>query len=264
MNWSRRNDDTSLRRAIVLTLIIIIIGLFDVVLSGQLRTLVRDALTPFANTVTSVWQHVLVYGNLSGRAELLQQVQTLEAERNRLRERDVLFHLLAQENAELRALAAVATTSEAITAPVASSFRASPYGTFVIAAGWRDGIERDSLVLSSEGFVLGTIEDIGMRTAIVRFVFTPGGEIEAVSGVSAFTLTGQSLGSASTQVPLETPLTIGDMVYAPTLESRPIGVISHIASTTAAIYSDIYVNSPVSLHSLRHVRVVPRDTEPVL
>ena len=241
------------------TVIIILVGIIDVALSGQLRALARDALTPFANTISSAWYATMRYTDLSERIELIDKVRALEEELSHYKERDALFQVVARENAELRALARIASSSDALSAPIASSFRASPYGTFVIAAGWRDGVEAGSLVLSSEGFVLGTVVDIGMRTATVRFVFAPEARVEAVSDEIAFTLIGQGLSSASARVPVETPLRIGSPVYAPALDSLPIGLVTHIASTSASVYSDVYVTLPVNLNVMRHVRVIPRE-----
>ncbi len=262
MNWSRRSSDresSSLKRALFFTIIVVAVGMIDVGLGGQLRSFARDALTPFANSMTTAWRSFLTFSDLSTRVDLLERVQVAEDEAARLKERDALFQFLARENAELRDIARVAGTVDSVTAPIASSFRASPYGTFVVAAGWQSGVEEGALVLSSEGFVLGTIADVGLRTATVRFVFAPEARVEATSDANAFTLIGQGLTTATARVPVETPLVIGAPVYIPSLNSLPAGIITHIASTTASVYADIYVTLPTSLNSIRHIRIVPRD-----
>lgn len=258
MNWSRQNRESGLRKAVFFTLIVILIGTVDVFLAGGLRSLARDALMPFGNSLTSAWSALMHYTDLSSRAELLDRVASLEAELNHFRERDSLFQVLARENGELRALSHMATSSDAISAAVASSFRASPYGTFVVAAGWRDGIEEGALAYSPDGFVLGTVADVGMRTSTVRFVLAPEARVEAVSGAVAFTLTGQGLMNGLARVPVEAPLAIGDLVFVPSLESEPIGIITHIASTTASVYSDVFVTLPTNMNVIRHVLIVPR------
>jgi len=261
MNWSRPNRESGLRKAVFFTCIVILVGTVDVILAGGLRSLARDALMPFGNSLTSAWGTLMHYTDLSSRADLLDRVASLEEELNHFRERDSLFQVLARENVELRALARMATSSEAISAPIASSFRASPYGTFVVAAGWRDGIEEGALVYSPDGFVLGTIADVGMRTATVRFALAPEARVEAVSGEFAFSLTGQGLANGLARVPVEAPLSIGDPVFAPTLQSGPIGIVTHISSTTASVYSDVFVTLPTNMNVIRHVLIVPRDAE---
>lgn len=262
MNSYRRSSDaehSALRRLVLVIVIIVVVGFADVIAQGGIRALARDALAPFGDTLTSAWAALARYGGIADRIALADRVRELEEELARYAERDALFQVIARENAELRALAQVASTSLSLSAPIASSFRASPYGTFIIAAGSRDGVEEDSLVLTPEGFVLGTVADVGLRSAIVRFVFAPESRVEAVSGEHAFTVIGQGLANGSARVPAETPLAVGDPVYVPALESLPVGQVAHVASSSASVYADVLVTLPVNLNTLRFVRIVPRE-----
>jgi cell shape-determining protein MreC len=263
MNSYRRSSDaeySALRSLILVIVIGVVIGLADVIAQGGIRALARDALAPFGDALTSAWAALSRYGGIGDRVALADRVRELENELARYAERDALFRVIARENNDLRSLAQVASSSLSLSAPIASSFRASPYGTFIVAAGSRDGVELHSLVLSPEGFVLGTVADVGLRSAIVRFVFAPESRVEVVSGESAFTVVGQGLTSGLARVPIETPLAIGDPVYTPGLESLPVGNIVHIASSSASVYADVFITLPVNLNALRFVRIVSRDT----
>ena len=85
----------------------------------------------------------------------MEENAALREQISRLEERSAAYQVLVEENKSLREMTRAASLGVGVTAPVISSFRASPYGTFLIGAGSADGISPGDIVLSSENFVIG-------------------------------------------------------------------------------------------------------------
>jgi cell shape-determining protein MreC len=179
-----------------------------------------------------------------------------------LEERAAASEALRAENDALRALVNVVGTSSeetggGVTVPVVSSTRSSPYGTFLIGAGVLDGITQNSIVLTSGGFVIGTVTDTASHTAVVTEVFAPAASIDAsVNGAPASVL-GSGGGNAHTKVPRDLAVAVGDPVFAAVFEQRAIGVVGAVASSSASASQDVYIRLPVNLAALQYVYIIP-------
>ncbi len=273
MNLYRRNrgairfstaESGGRKGVIIATAVILFVALVDTFSGGVVRDAARLVLAPAAHMMrtTSV---ALASGEFwSSRASLLKENGELRAERDRLRAREAGVLSLSLENAELAKMAHLAETESGgrsgdigIAAPVVSSFRASPYGTFLIGAGLSHGVKEESIALTDGGFILGVVADVSDTTSLVRMVFAPGETTDVVVGPVGFSLTGRGGGNASSEVPREAELREGDPVIAPRFANRPVGIIGKIESATSSAYADIYVVFPLNLNSIRYVYIVP-------
>lgn len=269
MNSYRRSKDISFTRtrgktgAIALTAIVLCLGLADFLLGGAVRDAARTAVVPFANFGRASVAAVSSGDFFSSRAALLRENAELRLERDRLQAQGMAFEALRndiealQEMARLAALESEKGDSESVTAPVISSLRASPYGTFLIGAGLVHGVQNGSIVLGDSGFAIGSVSDVSNRNSVVRMFFSPGQTADVVSGSTGFSITGHGGGNASAEVPRESLLNEGDAVLAPTLGNRPVGIIGKIASSTSSAYADVYIVYPRNLNTVRYVHVVP-------
>lgn len=252
------------RGVIIATAAILFVAVVDVFSGGVIRGAARSVLAPVAQVARTA-SAALSSGDLwSSRASLLKENGELRAERDRLRALEAGVLSLTAENAELATMAHLAESESGgrsgavgITAPVVSSFRASPYGTFLIGAGSSHGVKSGSLAITDGGFVLGVVADVSDTTSLVRMVFAPGETTDSVVGSVSFSLVGRSGGNASAEVPREAELHEGDPVIAPRFANRPVGIIGKIVSASSSAYADIYVVFPLNLNSIRYVYIVP-------
>jgi cell shape-determining protein MreC len=237
------------------TIVVVVLAFADVLLHGALRAPVRSALAPLSNVAARVGHAIGNVEFFSTRSALLGEIESLKQENERMKERDLLFSVVLDENKSLRALASLGDGG--IIAPVYSSLRASPYGTFLIGAGKERGVRKGDIAVSETGFVLGIVTDVSAASATVTLLFAPGGSVDAVSGETNFALSGRGLGNAKAQVPREAPLSVRDAVFAPTLGESPIGVIGRIESASSSAYADVFVYVPTNLNTLRFITITP-------
>lgn len=245
------------------TLIVVAVVLIDMFSGGVVRSAARLALAPFANFGRASVAAVSG-GNLwSTRGGLLKENAELRIERDKLAAEGLGYRALQAQNESLSEMARLAETESSggnqsgVTAAVISSFRASPYGTFIIGAGVQHGVREGSIVLAEGGFVIGVVSDVSNSSAVVRMVFAPGEKTDVVVGATGFSISGRGGGNASAEVPREAPVQEQSPVFAPGFENRPVGIIGKIESSTSSAYADVYVVFPQNLNTIRYVHVVP-------
>src|SRR3989344_5069582 len=260
MNSYRQNKSPH-RRLLALTVLVIFLFLLDVLTGGSVRHQLRGGAVVLARWSSYVSGGIAGSGVFRTRASLESQNRSLAEELAQYEERAGAYEVLRVENEELRAFVRLvegtSREGQGVTAPVVSSVRTSPYGTFLIGAGEAEGIVRGSQVLTSGGFVVGTVSDTGAHTATVAEVFAPGASVEAMAGGATFSAAGSGGGNARAKVPRALTIRQNEPVLAPQLGQRPIGIVGSIASSTASASQELFIVLPVNLSSLRYVYILP-------
>ncbi len=238
------------RLLIATFLVIALIGV-DALFHGAIRNKVRVGAVLASGWAAQVWDAV------GGKGERIDGLGQME-------ERAAAYEAIKQENDELRALLSVvpsgggADPKMGITAPVVSSMRASPYGTFIIGAGSADGIVAGSIVLTSTGFVVGVVGESDLHTTIVREVFAPGAEVDIILRDAPGVARGFGGGNARITIPRGLTVAPGDPITVPGFGQRPVGVVGKVSSSSSASASEeVYVRLPVNLSALSFVYVIP-------
>ena len=260
MNSYRQNKSPH-KRLLALTVLVIFLFLLDVLTGGSIRHRLRGGAVVLGEWSRRVGTGIAGTGILKTRVSLEAQNRSLTEELAQFEERAGGYEALRSENEQLRAFVRLVENSpsgtQGVTAPVVSSVRTSPYGTFLIGAGEAEGIVRGSFVLTSGGFVVGTVSDIGAHTAVVAEIFAPGASVEAIAGGAAFSAVGSGGGNARAKVPRALTIQVNEPVMAPELGQRPIGIVGNIASSSASASQDVFIVLPVNLSSLRYVYILP-------
>ncbi len=254
MRFNQQRD--SKKRLWAATLLVIVLFLLDIVSGGKIRHAVAAGAVNISGRVSGIGSAITGSGFFSSRASLQAQNQALSDELAQYQERATGFAALQAENDQLRAITHLAQEPTGVTAPVVSSVISSPYGTFLIGAGALDGISSGSLVLSSGGFVVGTVSDVGPHTATVSEIFAPGATTQAIVHGTAVTLSGSGGGNARAAIPRGVNVAQGDPVVSPEFGQRPLGIVGDVASSSAQAMQDVFIRLPVSLGALQFVYVV--------
>ena len=201
-------------------------------------------------------------GFFSTRRGLLAENAALTEQIAQFQERAAAYRVLKDENNALREMLHVAEITQGknkesgITAPIVSSFRASPYGTFQIGAGTADSVAPGNLVLSAENFVIGRIEATDAHTSLVKGIFAPNTSIDAViHGVGA-AVEGQGGNNARADVPRQAEVAVGDPVISAAFGSRAIGVVGKVSEDPGSAYKRVQIYLPVNLTVLQFVYIV--------
>ena len=260
MNSYRQNKSPH-KRLLAVTALVVFLFLLDVLSGGSVRHQLRGGAVLLERWSSYAGASFAGSGFWRTRASLEAQNRSLAEELAQFEERAGGYETLRSENEQLRAFVRlVESTSrdaQGVTAPIVSSVRTSPYGTFLIGAGEAEGIVRGSLVLTSGGFVVGKVTDTGAHTATVTEIFAPAASVEAMAGGAIFAAVGSGGGNARASVPRALAIRAGESVVAPELGQRPIGIVGKIASSTASASQQLFIVLPVNLSSLRYVYILP-------
>ena len=261
MNSYRQNNvKRDRRRLLFASALVIIIFVIDGLTGGTIRTVVRAGALSVGNIGARTGEVIFGSGFFSTRRALEKKNQALREELSQFQMRAAAFDVLKEENKALRDLVHLAEDERGITAPVASSFRASPYGTFLIGAGTEDGVSKNNLVLVGDsqfdGFVIGRVEDAGTHTSLVRGIFAPGEKTEAVVGDIAVSVEGRGGGQARAEVPREASLGEGESVFAGAMGGRAIGVIGKVEKKAGDASQVAYIHFPINQNEVRFVYVL--------
>lgn len=247
----------------VATVAVICILFIDALSQGGVRSLVRASGAQVWSLGSQGASAVSAGGFFASRKALVEENEELKGEVERLSRRLAELAALEAENSSLRTLVRVAEDLEGVAAPITSSLRASPYGTFTIGAGRAQGIVAGDAVVAGEsgrGFVIGRVSEVSERSALVVRTFSPETLIESVVRDVPITVEGWGGGNARAEAPRALLLEAGDVVTAPSMRGLPIGVVASILSDAASAYQSVYIGLPFNLSGLSFVYVVSLDS----
>ena len=244
------------RRLVIATIVVIALFLVDMVTGGAVRAIVRAGAVKVSLLSHAIGMRIDAGGYFSTHAALASQDLALQARVATLEEQAALSSSLQAQVASLSTMAHLAANVQGITAPIASSFIASPYGTFLIGAGVDEGVSLNSSVLSGDGTVVGTVSEVGDHTATVTEIFAPGHSTDELLDGAPVSVRGMGGGNATTQVPHGITVAPGDAVTAPGFLGRTIGIVGHVNTDPSSAALEVNIGSPVNLSALRYVYVV--------
>jgi len=245
------------RKLMYATLLVLVLFILDSVSGGSVRALLQRSVSRVWTASAQMRSAVFDTGYFSSHRSLATENASLRSQLDRSAEDAAAYEVARQENELLRALMHLAQQEKGITAPVVSSVRSSPYGTFLVGAGESDGIAVGSLVVTEGGFVVGKVSEVGQRTTLVTEVFAGGAEVDASVNGAVAPAEGRGGGNARVMMPRGIEIQEGDVVTAPQLGGRPIGLVGHIDSDTSSAEQTVLVSLPVNLASLRYIYIVP-------
>lgn len=234
----------------------------DALSGGKIRSLARAAGSQIWKFGSSISESIAESGFISSRRALIEENSALTQQIAQMQERSAAYLVLQDENQALREILRVADITQStkkeigITAPIVSSFRSSPYGTFQVGAGRADSVSPGDIVLSSENFAIGRIEETDLHTALVREIFAPSVSSDALLRGVGVAVEGQGGGNARTSVPRQTAVAVGDAVVSPIFRARAIGIVGKISEDSGSAYKRVDIYLPVNLSALQFVYIV--------
>lgn len=250
-----RGPGAARRRLLFATILILVVFILDIFSGGKIRGAVRNAEVSVWSVGVRAWDSVAHNGFFASRASLEAENASLSGEIAQYEERAAAYDTLSSENAALGQMVHLAQTSPGITAPIVSSFNASPYGTFLVGAGSADNVATGDLVLTDADFVIGRVADVSARTSLVDELFAPNASVNVVIDGADVPAQGEGGGNAQARIPRGVNVNAGDSVIAPEYGGRAVGVVGHVISDPANGYSQVYISLPVDLSALRFVYI---------
>lgn len=193
---------------------------------------------------------------LRSRDELQDHIQSLEQEIASQNGMSSALAYVTKENEALRLMLS-ASSSPRILAGVIARPPYIPYDTFMLDKGSDDGIVVNAPVFHGKGIAIGYVRSVFAHTSLITLFSSPKVESTVyIFGSNIFTTAyGEGGGIVRVSVPQGIPLTLGDVVILPSLDTGVLGVISDIDSNPTEPEQNAYVTLDAPLQSIRLVTV---------
>lgn len=222
------------------------------------RSAVRDT-SALAWHAAATLTNSLGSGFSQGSTELPSEVRRLSEELEKAQEKNTEMEVALSELHLLQELLHVhqAHKEKGSAVRVLSRPTRSPFDTFIIGAGSRNGVRVGDVALVSSGIAIGIVKEVGEETSVAHLFSAYGSEYEiAIADLDAsFSYTGHGNGNGRIVVPRGVVVKRGDAVIMKDIAAR-IGVVGHIKSEPESTTQEILVSPPTNLAALTFVYLV--------
>lgn len=187
----------------------------------------------------------------SGRHELVQRNNQLELDIERLENTVAEREAFIREQQLLKDVSDIGSNTSAIVMYPVAEDRTKLYSTILLSKGFKDGIEKESLVYIRGLQPVCHIIEVYDHTSLCELFSKGGVETEGVTSSSSISLvlTGKGGGSFVAEIPKDTSVLVGEDVYLRSNPAYKIGTIISIQEDKQATGAVVYVRgayNPVS------------------
>lgn len=237
------------------------------------ETLLGTVITPFQSITASVSNGVAgFFGQLTGRGELQAQLKALQEENANLRKQMVEYDELKQKNdwySEILGLHEEHSDYTFASGRVIGRDSSDVYGNFTIAAGTNADVAVNDPVVTTDGTLIGVVEEVSLTYAKVRTVLDSSSKVSAQisrTGATGYTA-GAALRNARQNVLSLTTLerssgvSIGDYVVTSGIggiypSGLLIGKVKSVDSAPDGMTLDASVELFADIYNLKQVMVI--------
>lgn len=252
MNWSRQNNSRSV--LVTVTILVLLIYGYDFRTEGSVRSAVRAFSIPVHDLVISPLRNLRVGGFFSRNSALVTENTLLKARVLELETTATAYKALSSSFQNLSNEARLPRGTTGVTARIITRPSLSPYGTFLVAIEKGQGVQ-NGFVVSTQGVVLGTVVDTHDTHAQVELLFAPDRLIAgSVHGVSV-TLRGYGGANAHAEAPRGSAIQVGDVMSAPELGWRPIGIVRSVTDDSSQSSIRVIVRPAVNIDAIEFVTI---------
>ena len=260
----------------VLALILIGVMIYSAVSGGFAtipETLAGIFVTPFQSFATSVSNGVSgFFSQLTGSGELQERIDQLEEENAELRKQMVDYDELKQTNDWYSEILGLHEENPEYTFAAGRVIGREPsdfYGNFTISAGQNAGVAVNDPVVSTDGSLVGVVEEVGLTYAKVRTILDP--SIKVASQISRTGDTAYTNGSTvdmarqnalrMTTLERSSGAAVGDYVITSGIggvypSGLLIGSVKEISNATDGMTLDANVELFTDIYNLQPVMVI--------
>jgi cell shape-determining protein MreC len=265
MSFRRDREQKKQRQRLVATLALagIILLIFIVIGSKPLVSTGYRVATPFWQLKHQFRDRLSVATEVATRSkkDLIAEIEQLELEAEANRIALLGAEVARRENEQFReALGYVWEDESWLVAGILVRPPQTPYDILVLDVGSDDGVIRGQLVFASSGVVLGVVEEVFPRQAVVLLLSTPQVKTTVVlekAGIGV-TATGRGGGAYQLNVPREIDVVVGDLVVLPGRQTEIIGTVQDIIFDPRDPYQTVLVSAPTNFYQERFVYVSDR------
>ncbi len=196
------------------------------------------------NTITAPLRGIV--GFFKFKNNLIQQNLDLQDRVASLTLKEIDYDILLKENEELKGEISRRGEKNLVFARVLSRPPRSPYDTFVIDIGSKQGIAGADRVYLSDNVIIGVVTTVTPNTSLVELFSSGGNKQESTlsrTGAS-FVLEGKGGSNFQLQVPKDTDILWGDTFLYPGINSSILGSVYYIDSNSQSSFKTVYIRTP--------------------
>ena len=164
---------------------------------------------------------------------------------------------LERENEALRALTGKKPANTFLFARTLTKVGFSPYDTFVLNVGERDGLMKKGGLYTLEGLLVGYVDQVYDHTSVARLYSSPGEEFRVLVGTEELpgTAIGRGGGNFELKLPRDLKVKKGDHIMAEDDKHGVAGVVEDIELDVTNSLQTILFRQPVNIYTITEVLV---------
>lgn len=239
----------------VLGYILFFTSMFSV-LAGALHSLAIP-LWGIERSMANAWGGLTAH--FSGTESLAEENKDLRERISLLEAEHAEYASLVEENTELKQVVGRYEHTNIVLAGVLAKPNMSPYDTFIVDAGERDGVRIGDTVLFLGGAGAGHVAEVFADSSKVRLFSSYGETTDAVLGSAgiAVSLSGRGAGNFEIELPRDIEVAVGDRIVSPGLDARLLGTVFSISGTSSDSFKQVLVRGPANIFTAMRVEILP-------
>lgn len=181
----------------------------------------------------------------------------LHDELTKLQLKEYDYNLLQKENDDLKNQLGRDDKNIKVIANIVAKPPLSPYDTFLIDVGSKNGVVLNSIVYISDKIVVGVVTEVRKSSSVVGLFSKSGVNTNVVlerTGTS-YNIVGQGGQNYKLEVPKDTDLVWGDLFTYPDGQRSIVGMVYYIDTNSQSAFKTAYIRPPVNIFSYKTVLI---------
>lgn len=191
------------------------------------------------------------------KASIISENIYLKNELDSLKLKQVDYDEILRENQKIKNIGEENLKQDRVISRVLSKPPISPYDTFVVSSGEKDGVVVGNKVYISNNTIVGIVKGVTLENSVVELFSNSGlkQEVTLTRTGTTYTIVGRGGGNFVLDVPKDTDIVWGDVFVFPDNNLSIIGNVYFIDSNSQSAFKVIYVKLPVNLFSIDWVSI---------
>lgn len=262
--YKKRERQRTIQHLALAILFLVFVGFLNMTGRNPFTGALYFISVPVLKTEDSFLQTVGNFlGTLKSKRTLLAENRELKAQLQDTEGLSLVNKTLTEENKSLKHLLGREVEDNSILAAVVSRPGTSPYDTFIIDVGARDGIHVGDEVIAHGDFLVGFVSKVFTNSSQATLYSSPGEKTNiriGQSGVEAVA-TGRGAGNFSAALPRDIEVHEGDTITLQSFDTQIFGEVGSVVRKETDAFQVILFSSPVNVFTVKYLQVVRSQRE---
>jgi cell shape-determining protein MreC len=164
---------------------------------------------------------------------------------------------LRDENEQLKTALGRTSGHTFVLARVLANPGRSPYDTLLLDVGSDDGVALGMKVFVDGDFVIGEVDKVMRRGALITLYSSYGRELPVIVGSSSVPALAKGDGGGNFRIALPRDVLVfpGDLVHVPALAPEYVAIVAAVDQSEGSSLKDVYLKWPFNIHELTRVYI---------